>query len=105
MRDLLGNSNGAADRQLMATSVDMKLLEEVLAEIRPVLQGDGGDLILRDIDEGAVATVELLGACGTCPLQIITLAAGIEVLVQRRVPGIAGVITQSATLPSTEGVD
>lgn len=80
---------------------DIDLIEETLAEIRPALQGDGGDLQLRGVDDDGVVTVELLGACGDCPLQIVTLAAGIEVLVQRRVPGVSGVVAVSPTLPDT----
>ena len=34
--------------------------------IRPALQADGGDIILRDVDEATgVVSVELIGACGT----------------------------------------
>lgn len=94
-------SEGRFNRDVgsLIPSVDVGLLEEALEEIRPALQGDGGDLILHDVDETGVATVELLGACGTCPLQIVTLAAGIEILVKQRVPGISGVLAKSATLP------
>jgi Fe-S cluster biogenesis protein NfuA len=84
----------------MTSKVDIALLEAALDEIRPALQGDGGDLALLGVDDEGVVTVELMGACGDCPLQIVTLAAGIEVLVQRRVPGVSGVVAQSSTLPS-----
>ena len=83
----------------MPSKVDVALLEETLDEIRPALQGDGGDLALVGVDDEGVVTVELMGACGDCPLQIVTLAAGIEVLVQKRVPGVSGVMAQSRTLP------
>jgi Fe-S cluster biogenesis protein NfuA len=87
----------------MAATIDRELLEQALDEIRPALQGDGGDVTVREVDDDGVVTVELLGACGTCPLQIVTLAAGIELYVQRRVPGVSGVIAHSATLPDTGG--
>jgi len=83
----------------MAGPVDIALLEATLDEIRPALHADGGDLIFHGVDGDGVVKVELLGACGTCPLSIVTLVAGIEVLVQRRVPGVAGVIAHSAALP------
>lgn len=89
----------------MPVTVDVDLLEQALAEIRPALQGDGGDVVFKGVDEEGVVTVELLGACGTCPLQIVTMAAGIEILIQRRVPGVSGVISESATLPSMDGDD
>ena len=69
----------------MSTRVDAALVEEALAEIRPALLGDGGDVMFRGVDDEGVVTVELLGACGTCPLQVVTMAAGIEILIQRRV--------------------
>ena len=86
----------------MSTRVDAALVEEALAEIRPALLGDGGDVMFRGVDDEGVVTVELLGACGTCPLQVVTMAAGIEILIQRRVPGVSGVIAESATLPHDE---
>ena len=58
----------------------MALLEAALDEIRPALHADGGDLVLHGVDDLGVVTVELQGACGTCPLSIVTLVAGIEVM-------------------------
>jgi len=43
-----------------------------LAELRPVLVRDGGDIRLVSIEDG-VATVELTGACSTCPMAQNTL--------------------------------
>ena len=37
-------------------------IQETLDEIRPVLQADGGDVELVDVDEGVVS-VKLTGAC------------------------------------------
>ena len=43
-------------------------VEKTIEVIRPALQADGGDIVLRDVDEETgVVTVELVGACGTCP--------------------------------------
>lgn len=83
----------------MNEAVDVRLLEKTLDEIRPTLQGDGGDLVLRGVDEKGAVTIELLGACKSCPLQIVTLAAGIEAVVQRRVPGVSGVVAYSPAVP------
>ena len=45
--------------------------------IRPALQADGGDIVLKEIDEEAGSvTVELVGACGTCPASTVTMKAG-----------------------------
>ena len=43
-------------------------VEETIEVIRPALQADGGDIVLRDVDEETgVVSVTLVGACGTCP--------------------------------------
>jgi len=80
--------------------IDMALLEATLDEIRPVLHGDGGDLILRGVDEDGIVSLELVGACGTCPLITVTLVAGIEVMFKQQVPGVTGVVAQSPVLPA-----
>lgn len=61
--------------------------------IRPALQADGGDIVLRDVDEetGKV-TVELVGACGTCPASTVTMRAGIERILRDRVEGVTEVV-------------
>ena len=83
----------------MAVDIDMDALEAALDEIRPALQADGGDLVLHGVDDDGIVSVELLGACGTCPLSIVTMVAGIDVIVRRRVPGVAGVMAHSPNLP------
>ena len=51
-------------------------VEETIEAIRPALQADGGDIVLRDVDEvTGVITVTLVGACGTCPASTQTLKA------------------------------
>lgn len=61
--------------------------------IRPALQADGGDMILRSIDEATgVIEVELIGACGTCPASTVTMKAGIERILKDRVEGVTEVI-------------
>jgi Fe-S cluster biogenesis protein NfuA len=61
--------------------------------IRPALQADGGDIMIREVDEetGKV-TVELVGACGTCPASTMTMKAGIERILRDRVEGVTEVI-------------
>ncbi len=48
-------------------SPEMKQIEEILDKrIRPGLQGDGGDLAVKDFKDN-VLIVKYQGACGTCP--------------------------------------
>ena len=64
-------------------------VEEMIEIIRPALQADGGDIVLRDVDEATgVVSVELVGACGSCPASTMTLKAGIERILKDRVPGV-----------------
>ncbi len=70
--------------------VDMDVLAETLEYIRPALQADGGDMILSGVDDGVVQ-LELVGACGGCPLSQMTLTAGIERILVDRVPGVTAV--------------
>jgi Fe-S cluster biogenesis protein NfuA len=73
------------------TDVDLDLLNATLEYIRPAPQADGGDLILLGVNEGRV-TLQLVGACGGCPLSTMTLTAGIERILRDRVPGVTEVI-------------
>ena len=68
-------------------------VEEVIEVIRPAVQADGGDLFLRDVDEATgVVTVELTGACVSCPASTVTLKAGIERILKDRVEGVTEVV-------------
>jgi len=66
-------------------------VEAALARIRPALQADGGDLELVDVKEGLV-TVRLTGACGGCPMSMVTLRDGIERILKSEVPEVRGVV-------------
>ncbi|HEX9978850.1 MAG TPA: NifU family protein [Acidimicrobiia bacterium] len=67
--------------------VDLAALNETLEYIRPALQADGGDLILLGVD-GSTVNLQLVGACGGCPMSTMTLTAGIERILRDRVPGV-----------------
>ena len=68
-------------------------VEKIIKIIRPAIQADEGDIDLIDIDESTgVITVELQGACVTCPVSTQTLKAGIERIMKDRVPGVTEVV-------------
>ena len=71
--------------------VDHEVLAETLEYIRPALQADGGDLVLLGTSGGRVS-LQLVGACGGCPMSTMTLTAGIERILIDRVPGVDEVI-------------
>ena len=66
-------------------------VEAALAQIRPNLQADGGDIELLDVNDGTV-TVRLTGACGGCPMAAMTLKDGVERIIKEHVPEIIEVI-------------
>jgi Fe-S cluster biogenesis protein NfuA len=70
--------------------VDLAVLQDALEYIRPAIQMDGGDLVLLGVDEGTV-NLQMVGACGGCPMSMMTLKAGIERILMDRVPGVVAV--------------
>jgi Fe-S cluster biogenesis protein NfuA len=62
-------------------------VEEVLNQIRPSLQADGGDVELVDVVDGVVK-LKLKGACAGCPMSQMTLAFGIERVLKEKVPEV-----------------
>ena len=78
----------------MVAQIDMDALNEALDFVRPALQSDGGDLTLLGVRDDGVVEIEMIGACRTCPLSMVTLTAGIEAVLLQRVPGVTGVVSQ-----------
>lgn len=79
------NTSNPKDPQLL------KRIEETLDSIRPYLMADGGSVRLQDVTDDMVVELELLGACGTCPMSMMTLRAGIEQAIKRAVPEVTRV--------------
>jgi Fe-S cluster biogenesis protein NfuA len=88
-----------------STAVDEPIDQEALAAaldyIRPAIQADGGDIVLLGAEDGTV-TLQMVGACGGCPLSMMTLKAGIERILKDRVPGVQTVIAGSDAPGSLE---
>jgi len=68
-----------------------KRVEEALEQIRPYLQADGGNVSLLEITDDMIVKLELLGACKSCSMSMMTLKAGIEETIKRAVPEIISV--------------
>lgn len=77
----------AAEESEEPIEIDLEKLEETLEYIRPAIQMDGGDLILLGT-EGGTVNLQMVGACGGCPMSTMTLKAGIERILRDRVPGV-----------------
>jgi Fe-S cluster biogenesis protein NfuA len=66
-------------------------VQETIEAIRPAVQADGGDIIFHGVDDAGAVTVELVGACVSCPASTLTLKAGIERILKDRVEGVTSV--------------
>ena len=66
-------------------------VQEVIDEIRPMLQADGGDVELVEVSQDGVVKVRLIGACGGCPMSQMTLSRGIESRLKESVPEVTRV--------------
>ncbi|MBN1245527.1 NifU family protein [Candidatus Bathyarchaeota archaeon] len=73
----------------MSESVE-KRVQAALAEIKPQIQADGGDIDLVAIENGTVK-VRLRGACVGCPMSALTLKQGVERIIKQKVPEIKSV--------------
>lgn len=69
----------------------LERVEAALNTIRPYLETDGGNVSIEEITPDNVVKLKLLGACGSCPMSIMTLKAGIEEAIKKAVPEITGV--------------
>ncbi len=69
----------------------IRRVEGVIDQIRPYLQADGGNIRFVDITEENVVNVELLGACGSCPMSTMTLKAGVEQAMKKAIPEVKSV--------------
>ena len=66
-------------------------VKNIIEQIRPFLQADGGDISFLELTEDKVVNVELQGACGTCPYSRMTLKNGVEEAVKKALPEIKSV--------------
>jgi len=67
-------------------------VQEVINKLRPLLQRDGGDIELVDVNDGIVK-VKLTGACGSCPMSQMTLKMGVENALKKEIPEVKEVVS------------
>ena len=68
-------------------------LTELIDMIRPIIQQDGGDLVLLNADvETGVVELQLQGACSSCAISASTLQAGVERILRDRLEWVTEVI-------------
>ena len=79
---------------MTAANIDQDFLlriESALDQIRPYLEADGGNVKVLEVTDDMVLKLELLGACGSCPMSTMTLKAGVEQSVLKAIPEIRAV--------------
>ncbi|MDO5316482.1 MAG: NifU family protein [bacterium] len=75
----------------------LRKVKNVLEQVRPYLQQDGGDVNFVELTDDMVVLVQLTGACGNCPHSKMTLKNGIESVMKKVIPEIKAV-EQAETL-------
>lgn len=66
-------------------------IEETLAQLRPYLEADNGNVSFVELTDDMVVRVQLEGACSLCSMSSMTLKAGIEQSLLKAIPEIKGV--------------
>jgi Fe-S cluster biogenesis protein NfuA len=68
-------------------------IEKALDKVRPALKADGGDARVVECDEtSGKVSIEMLGACGGCPLSQLDFVYAIESLIRREVPEVRDIM-------------
>jgi Fe-S cluster biogenesis protein NfuA len=67
-------------------------LTDLIEMVRPIIQQDGGDLVLvgADVEVGTVE-LQLQGACSSCAVSASTLQAGVERILKDRLDWVTEV--------------
>ena len=68
-------------------------IQKALDGIRPHLQADGGDVEFVSMSDDGVVSVRLKGACGSCPMALMTLKSGIEAQLKESYPDVKKVVS------------
>jgi len=87
----------------MAEQTLEETVKEALEMFRPQLQADGGDMEFVCIDDDKKVHLNLTGACGSCPMALMTLKMGIERYLQDACPEITEVVQDNAMTDSMDG--
>ncbi|MCR4736337.1 MAG: NifU family protein [Treponema sp.] len=72
-------------------------VKEALEMFRPMLQADGGDMEYVGIDDEKRVHLNLTGACGGCPMALMTLKMGVERYLKDACPEVLEVVQDNAT--------
>jgi Fe-S cluster biogenesis protein NfuA len=73
-------------------------VKDVLLELRPFFESDGGDIEFVEVTDDGILKVKLMGACSDCSMSLMTLKSGVEEAVKKVCPEIVSV--EAVNLPS-----
>ncbi|MBB5219160.1 MULTISPECIES: NifU family protein [Treponema] len=76
----------------MADEALLAKVKETLEAFRPQLRADGGDMEFISIDSDNKVHLRLTGACGDCPMAMMTLKMGVERYLKETCPEITEVV-------------
>ena len=57
-----------------------------------MINRDGGDVELVDVDDEGIVSVKLTGACNGCAMASMTLKMGIEKILKEEIPEVKEVV-------------
>jgi len=57
-------------------------------EIKPFIEADGGQIILKEVLDDGTVYVQLAGACAGCPGAAMTLKGGVERILKAKIEGV-----------------
>ena len=80
----------------MANEAMEATVKEALEMFRPQLQADGGDMEYVGIDDDGKVHLKLTGACGSCPMALMTLKMGIARYLKDACPEVTEVVQDNA---------
>lgn len=83
-------ANQAPAAQSLPDDILFGRVAEIIAEVRPFIQSDGGDIELLKVEDNIVY-VALTGACVGCPSSMVTLKQGVEVRIKEDLPQVESV--------------
>lgn len=69
-------------------------VNNVIDQVRPYLQADGGDIEFIDITDDLTVKVKLVGACYSCAFSTMTLKNGVEATLKKVLPEIKEVVAE-----------
>ncbi|MFB6257871.1 MAG: NifU family protein [Flavobacteriales bacterium] len=75
-------------------------IQKALADIRPFLKKDGGDITFEELCPDRTVRVKLHGACSSCSMSPMTMKTGVEESIKKAAPEVKEV--EAINMPDPE---